>query len=440
MSFGVRLGWISVILLGMVQAATVKDREGAVRGDRAAMEQDSRWLYNDVERGFAEAKRTGKPLLVVLRCVPCLSCVGLDAEVLKEPSLSPLLDQFVCVRVINANALDLKRFQFDYDLSFSTLIFNGDGTLYGRYGSWTHQVDPDARETVGYRRALEAALKLHRGYPNNRDALAAKQGGPVPYATPVEFPALAARYGRELNWGGNVVQSCVHCHQVGEAFRAEARERGEPVAMEHIYPMPAPATIGLMLAPDSIARVSVVSPGSSAAAAGVKEGDEFVSLGGQPLISIADFAWVLHRSPDHGEVPGMVKRAGKLMPLTLTLAPGWRSQSDISRRVGTWSMRAMALGGMSLVDLDDSERKARGLALQGMALKARGVGQFGKHAAAKKAGFQKDDVIVGIDGTTMRKTEGELIGQLVQTRKMGEEVRVTVLRGTEQLEMKLPMQ
>lgn len=440
MRFGVRLGWIAVTLLGMVQAATVKDREGAVRGDRAAMEQDSRWLYNDVERGFAEAKRTGKPLLVVLRCVPCLSCVGLDAEVLKEPSLSPVLDQFVCVRVINANALDLKRFQFDYDLSFSTLIFNGDGTLYGRYGSWTHQVDPDARETVGYRRALEAALELHQGYPKNRDALAAKQGGPVPYATPVEFPALAARYGRELNWGGNVVQSCVHCHQVGEAFRAEARERGEPVAMEHIYPMPAPATIGLTLASDSIARVTVVSPGSIAAAAGVNEGDEFVSLGGQPLISIADFAWVLHRSPDHGELPAMVKRAGKLMRLTLTLAPGWRSQSDISRRVGTWSMRAMALGGMSLVDLDDSERKARRLATTGMALKARGVGQYGKHAAAKKAGFQKDDVIVAIDGITMRKTEGELIGQLLQTRKMGEEVRVTVLRGTEQLEIKLPMQ
>ena len=45
------------------------------------MENDARWIYNDVDRGFAEAKKSGKPLLVVLRCVPCLSCVGLDAEV-----------------------------------------------------------------------------------------------------------------------------------------------------------------------------------------------------------------------------------------------------------------------------------------------------------------------------------------------------------------------
>ena len=131
-------------------AAAVKYREGAVRGDKAAMENDARWIYNDVDRGFAEAKKAGKPLLVVLRCVPCLSCVGLDAEVLKEPVLSPLLDQFVCVRLINANAIDLARFQFDYDLSFSTLFFNADGTVYGRYGSWVHQADPEAKETIGY--------------------------------------------------------------------------------------------------------------------------------------------------------------------------------------------------------------------------------------------------------------------------------------------------
>src|SRR6266496_6642261 len=122
-------------------AADVKTRDAAVRNDRAVVGSGSRWIYNDFQRGFAEAKRTGKPLLVVLRCVPCLSCAGIDTQVLKqaEQDLAPLLDQFVCVRVINANTLDLSLLQFDYDLSFSTLFFNGDGTVYGRYGSWTHQ-------------------------------------------------------------------------------------------------------------------------------------------------------------------------------------------------------------------------------------------------------------------------------------------------------------
>jgi hypothetical protein len=425
---------------GTVFAEAVKDREGAVRGDKASLENDARWIYNDLDRAFLEAKRTGRPLLVVLRCVPCLSCVGLDASVLQEPDLAPLLDRFVCVRVINANALDLTRFQFDYDLSFSTLIFNADGTLYGRYGSWTHQADPEARETIGYRKALEAALALHAAYPGNRDALAGKQGGPVPYRTPVEFPALATKYGRELNWGGNVVQSCVHCHQVGEAFRSHHRERREPVPRAQIYPMPAPETIGLTLAADSVARVMAVAAGSAAAAAGFAAGDEVETLAGQPLISVADFAWALHRAPEQGELAAVVRRGSAQRTLGLKLAEGWRTQANISRRVGTWSMRAMALGGMSLVELDPAERTARGLKPEGMALLARGVGQYGKHAAAKNAGFRKDDVLVAVDGLTARMTEGELIGRLLETRKMGEQVEVTVLRGSERVQLKLPMQ
>src|SRR6188474_584929 len=162
-------------LVGSLHAAAVKDREGAVRQDRATMENDARWKYNDIEQGFAEAKRTGKPLLVVLRCVPCLACAGIDAQVLlQETDLDPLLKQFVCVRVINANALDLSRFQFDYDLSFSTIFFNGDGTVYGRYGSWTHQKNSEDKTIAGYKDAMEAVLALHRAYPASQRGLAGK--------------------------------------------------------------------------------------------------------------------------------------------------------------------------------------------------------------------------------------------------------------------------
>lgn len=434
------LAFVLTLAASFLRADAVKDREGAVRGDRARMENDARWIYNDVDRGFAEAKRTGRPLLVVLRCVPCLSCVGLDAQVLTEPDLAPLLDEFVCVRLINANAIDLARFQFDYDLSFSTLFFNADGTLYGRYGSWTHQADPEARETVGYRRALEAALEAHRGYPANRAGLERKQGGPTPFRTPVEIPALAGRYGRELNWGGEVVKSCVHCHQVGEAFRAYYRDRGEKVPLGRIYPMPAPETIGLSLAPDHVARIASIVPGSPAARAGFRPGDDVVALDGQHLISVADFAWALHQAPDTAKLPAVVRRAGVETALTLELPAGWRIRTDISKRVGTWSMRAMALGGLVLTELGAEDSARRGLPAEGMALLVKGMGQFNKHGAAKKAGFLKDDIIVRVGEFGARMGEGELIGRILQSTRPGGSLEVDVLRGAERVRLSLPMQ
>lgn len=427
-------------LLSTAFADAVKDREGAVRKDRADMQNDNRWIYNDWQKGFTEAKRTGKPLLVVLRCVPCLSCMGLDASVLTSTDLTPLLDQFVCVRLINANAIELAKFQFDYDLSFSTLFFNADGTLYGRYGSWSHQKDPQEKTTIGYKRSLEAALAIHTAYPVNKAALAAKQGGATPFATPIEIPLLAGKYKRDLDWEGKVVGSCVHCHQIGDAYRAFYRDQGKPLPSDLIYPMPMPETIGVTLEPDQIAKVKSVAPGSVAAKAGVNLGDEFTSLGGQLLLSVADFAWALHRAEDTATVNANVRRSGKDVSLLLELKPGWRTKSDISRRVGTWPMRGMATGGMVLVDLTDEERLTRGLTRDKLGLFVKGLGQYGKHAAAKNAGFQKDDVLVELNGKSARITEGELIGQLLQQTKPGEKLKATVLRGDKRVELLLPMQ
>ena len=434
------LAFATALLTAPSRGEAVKDREGAVRKDRTALEYDARWIYNDFRAGFAKAKETGKPLLVVLRCVPCLACAGIDAQVLEEKSLAPLLDQFVCVRVINANALDLSLFQFDYDLSFSTMFFNGDGTVYGRYGSWTHQHDPLDRTTAGFSRALEGALALHRGYPANKTSLAGKQGGPVPFKTPVEIPGLAGKYKAELDWEGKVEQSCVHCHQVGDAFRTSYREQGKAVPEEWVFPFPKPETIGLALAPDHAARVESVAAGSIAAAAGLRAGDELISLGGQLLISPADVSWLLHRFSGAGKILAVVKRGSAAVDVALTLPPGWREASDISKRVGTWTMRAMALGGMILEELGDDERAKLGIAKDRMALRAKGVGQYGKHAAAKNAGFQKDDILTELDGSSARSTEGALIGRLLRDHKPGERVKTTLLRGGNRLELSLPMQ
>lgn len=426
--------------ISLLQAETVKDREGAVRADKAKLESSMRWNYDNLDAGFALAKKTGKPVLVVLRCIPCMACMGIDTSVLEEKELAPLLDQFVCVRVINANALDLSRFQFDYDLSFSAMLFNGDGTIYGRYGSWTHQKDPVNKTTEGFRQALEAGLALHKQYPANKASLAGKQGGPTPYKTPVEFPTLAEKYQSKLDWNGKVVQSCVHCHMVGDAFRASYRSRKEAVPLEWIYPQPSPEVLGFTLVTDEIAKVESVSPGSVAEKAGLLAGDQFVSFQDQPLLSIADVSWVLHRAPDSGKLAAKILRNSKEQEIALDLPDGWRMNADIGRRAGTWPMRAMAFGGMKLEDLTDAERTELGIANDALALRVMHVGQYGPHAAAKQEGFMVKDVIVEIADLKQRLTESALIGKLLQEHRPGEKLPSMVLRGTERIKLQLPQQ
>ena len=68
-SLSVLLSLLALIpTLSSVAAAA--DRDTQVRNDRRDVQALQTWIYNDLPKGFAEASRTGKPLLVVLRCVP----------------------------------------------------------------------------------------------------------------------------------------------------------------------------------------------------------------------------------------------------------------------------------------------------------------------------------------------------------------------------------
>lgn len=431
---------ISVLPL-LSPAEAVKDREGAVRADKAAMEHNERWIYNDVEAGFAEAKRTGKPLMVVLRCVPCLACMGIDTEVLVEnDEITPLMDEFVRVRVIITNALDLSLFQFDYDLSFSVLFFNGDGTIYGRFGSWEHQKDTQNKATATFRQALEGALALHSDYPANKALLTGKKGAPMAYKTPVDMPGLKDRFRSELDWNGKVVKSCVHCHQIGDAIRLERRDAGKPIPLEWVFPYPSPEAIGISFEDDPAMQVSSVTDGSIAEKAGLSAGDRVMLLRGQAMISEADFSWVLHRALAEDNLDITVDRGGKEVSLTLSLPVGWRHNADISRRVGTWPMRAMAFGGMKLRAMSEEEKTDKGIASGKLALLAENVGQYGAHAAAKLEGFVKGDIIVEVDGSDIPLTETQLLARHVLEKPPGTKVPAIVLRDGKRIELKVPVQ
>ena len=61
-------GWFGATGLSSAEAQT---REEKVRSDREKVQAEGYWIYNKIDEGFAQAKQTGKPLLVTFRCIPC---------------------------------------------------------------------------------------------------------------------------------------------------------------------------------------------------------------------------------------------------------------------------------------------------------------------------------------------------------------------------------
>lgn len=429
--------------LSLPALAQQNPREQKVRDDKKTVESDGFWLYNDLPAAFAEAKKTGKPIVAVLRCIPCEECVKLDDDLVnKDPMLRPLLEKFVRVRVVSTNGLDLSLFQYDYDQSFACFLFNADGTVYGRFGTRSHRTNwVGDVSLVGLAKALQGALDLHADYPQNKISLAGKRGPEPLFPTPEKFPTLKAKYGPALNYAGGVVPSCIHCHQIGDAVRDHYRQKKEPLPEPVLFPYPHPKSQGLILDPKEMATVLSVEANSPAEKAGFRAGDAIRTLGGQPLLSIADVQWVLHNtSPEGGTLKAVVVRDGKPADIAWELPKGWRRRDDISWRVGAWPLRRMTTGGMILDELSAEERAKAGVPATGMALRARNMGQAGPHGAAKAAGFLVGDVIVTFDGKTDLVRETDLLAYGVTARKPGDRVTVKLLRGGKPMELTLPIQ
>jgi serine protease Do len=422
--------WLSLCawLIASPAAAETKSPLGESLKD---IDVADHWIYDDWPTAVAQAKATGKPLLVVLRCVPCPPGKTLDVAVMQpDKALEAVEKKFVCVRIIQANRLDLDLFQYDYDMSWAAMFLNADGTIYGRYGSRdaTGPASDGLLSVAAFRRAAERVLQLHAEYPANKAILAAKTGAKSLYQSPTEIPGLTERP-REAT----MRQNCIHCHMVKEHALRAKWEAGK-LTKEDLFVFPQPANIGLTTELDDGLVVKAVAAGSPAASAGLAVGDELVSLGGQPLVSLADIQWALHRAPNEGAVPVTFRRAGKTVAQSLALPSAWK-KADIAWRASSWyGLRQ----GFKTEPLSETDKAARGISADSLALVVKNL--FGKSAmTVQQAGVQKDDVILAVDGQTKAMTESEFLVHLRLTHGPQDSVRFTILRGSNRHELTVPM-
>lgn len=343
---------------------------------------------------------------------------------LEDPEISALAGKFVCVRVVQAWALDLSLFQFDYDLTWAVLFLNADRTIYGRYGSRSERKDPMKLISLeGFKKAMQGALEIHAGYPANRKELAGKTGPKPDWPTPEAIPENQGK--PNVRPADGTRAGCVHCHQAQDSALWSLRAARQPVPDRMVWFFPTPETVGLSL--DPAERATVTGATGAAEKAGFRTGDRIVRLEGQPVISIADVQWVLHHAKDDASIEAEVDRAGKTVRLSLAPGAGWRRRYDFTWRPWTWSLRHRLLG------TDAVEPASGGLRVRGPAP------DWVKQKNPSGAQFQKGDVIVEVDGRTDFATESDLLAYLFQKKTPGTAAALTVLRGGKRIKIALKL-
>jgi S1-C subfamily serine protease len=226
--------------------------------------------------------------------------------------------------------------------------------------------------------------------------------------------------------------TCVHCHDVHAAQLTASRAAGTPIPSELLWPYPMPDALGLALDPEERASVRRVAPGSAAEKAGVKAGDEFLRLEGQPLVSIADVQWVLQGARDGATLKAVVQRGEREESLSITLPVGWRRSGDTSWRQAT---SVFFRPDLQAAPVSAEDRKVLGLAPDAVALR---VGRLG--TSLENAGFRGGDVIVGVGG---RRTGIESLSQILEhvgrNTKPGEKLPIDVRRDGKELRLEIPL-
>lgn len=290
----------------------------------------------DFSAALREAASRNVPMFVTWRCIPCKQCADFDKEVLEgSPDLTPLLRQFVTVRMTDAAALDERYFPYrqfqDLDLSWWGYFLSPRGRVYGVFGGKDHVSDATRISERALVNTLRRVLEHH--YDPRRAGWDVDGPAPEPDG-PARGPRDLEHYGpfiKNRPWMSD--QACIHCHQVGDLLHFGSMEDGTFDLAVYSQPWPLPENVGLRVDRDDGLLVTAVEPDSPAARAGMRPGDRLGMAGDRRLFGQADFRAVLHRAA-HGadEIPIGWTRNGTPHLSKLTVAAGWRVAENSWRK------------------------------------------------------------------------------------------------------------
>ncbi len=286
-----------------------------------------RWR-TDLRTAMLEADSVGRPVFVTFRCLPCKQCADFDKDVLEGgPQLTPLLRQFVTVRLTDALDLDLNIFRVegyqDLDLSWWGYFLSPGGRIYGVFGGRDEVSDTTRISEAALVNTMRRVLAHH--YDPRRSSWDIDGPRPDRRAAPRKVLSLPGYQSWRDGRTEAAEENCLHCHQVAEILRQPKLDDKTFDPLRDLDMWPLPENVGLVLDRDDGLLVTRVEPGSAARRAGLEPGDVLAAAGNRRLFGQADFRGVLHRRADPaGSIEIRWLREDLVMSGTLQLAEGWR--------------------------------------------------------------------------------------------------------------------
>lgn len=321
------------------------------------------------------------------------------------------------------NEVNLRQFQFEYDLTWMGFFQDSNGRNYSRYGGRDGNNADEHLSQESLVATMRKVLELHEV----EDVHEESRYEPLVDSTftPEEIPTMREMIGKRN-------ESCIHCHDVKLAEFRHLRNEGE-LTKEMVFTYPSPSRFGLHLDRDDQNLVAKVDEDSPASTAGLAEGDRVLAMDDYRILTYADATRVLDFWKDPGTLPIMFERDGEKYETRVRLPEGWSHSEDPSWRSSV-SMVGPG-GGFWGAPANNSQRRNLGLSADDLALRVNFI--WADHA--KESGIRNGDVIVEIDGQTHNMTVRQIHAHLQMNREWGEEVDFKVRRGSRTIDLKLKL-
>ena len=286
--------------------------------------------------------------------------------------------------------------------------------MYGRYGGRDAKSDEGRLSLPGLKYAMQKALDRHKAGPEKS----------VERGKSIRAEDYKAAKSRRDN-------GCIHCHQVNEFRRADAKAAGT-WGRDDLWVYPLPENVGLTLDVDRGDVVKAVAAGSPAAKLGLKPGDVLDSLNGQTVYSNADAQYALHKAPKSGTISVEWRGGTNSMKGRLEVALGWRKTNLTWRSSLLEILPSLPI---SAEDLTPAEKKALGLPDKQAAFRQ---DKF-VHSTLKAIGLMAGDVVVALEGKPVDGTMDDFLALVRREYLVGDSIVLTVLRDGKPAELRITL-